>query len=99
MENEEFIKKYDNKERFSDNELSRLVWEMNEVDEIRGENRRWSQSVETIFEVEGRYFSLMWENGLTEMQENEFYDQPVEVELVEKVVTKTVKNWVPKENK
>ena len=73
---------------------------MEEVEEISGENRRWSQGMQTIFKVDNRYFSICWEKGLTEMQENEFYDQPEEVELKEYTKTITVKNWIKKgENK
>lgn len=36
-----------------------------------------------------------WENGLTENQENEYYDQPTEVKKVTTEKTITVTEWQP----
>ena len=55
---------------------------------------RWSSHMSTIIELpSGRLYSIDWENGLTEYQENEYpwdstgrwYHEPVEVEKVEEV--------------
>ena len=95
MEDKEFITRFDNKEKFSEKEIRSLVWEMDTVEEIEGEDRRWSRGMQTIFKADDRYFSICWEKGLTEMQEDEYYDQPEEVSLIEETKTITVKNWVP----
>lgn len=95
MEDKEFITRFDNKEKFSEKEIRSLVWEMDTVEEIEGEDRRWSRTIQTIFKADDRYFSIYWEKGLTEMQENEYYYQPEEVKLVEETKTITVRNWVP----
>lgn len=47
----------------------------------------------TIFEVDNRYFSLNWSRRLTEYQENEYMYQPVEVKLHEYEKTITVREW------
>lgn len=86
MTEQEFLEKFDKGETFSERELKSLRWEFNEVETIYGENRRWSRSAQTIFEVNGRLFALDWENGLTESQEDEFYNQPYEVEKRTKTI-------------
>lgn len=55
--------------------------------------------MESIVCLCGRYFSIYWEEGLTEYQENEFYDQPEEVEKHEYDKTIHVVVWVPKKSK
>ena len=67
--------------------------ELVEVDRIYGENRRWTRSVRSIFEVEGRFIALDWEEGLTEQQDDVFYDQPIEVEKHEYEKTIIVTEW------
>lgn len=49
------------------------------VDEIEGELNRWTKDMETIFRVGADYWCLPWRRGLTEYQENEFWDQPYRV--------------------
>ena len=87
--NEELEKKVLDGVKLSEGELDDLVseWEIERT--AYGDNRRWTRSVESIIEVEGRLFSIDWEQGLTESQENNYPNQPVEVEretiMVEKV--------------
>lgn len=57
--------------------------EYERVDEVGYDLGRWSQSMETIFKVGGDLWAIPWQRGLTECQENEFYDQPHRV--IEKV--------------
>lgn len=79
--------------KLSEEELSRMMDELVEVDRIYGENRRWTRSVRSIFEVEGRFIALDWEEGLTEQQDDVFYDQPIEVEKHEYEKTIIVTEW------
>lgn len=72
------LSKIDSKIPLTGNELSTLVYEY-AVDRENGENRRWTRSVYTVIELLGRYFQICWEEGLTECQENEFLEQPIEV--------------------
>ena len=85
----EMLMKIDSDENLSESELSTLVWEFNEIELEYGENRRWSRSATSIIEIGGRFFQVDWENGLTESQPNEFYNQPIEVkkETYEKTIT------------
>ena len=60
------------------------------VEEIEGDDHRWQREIRTIIDVDGQLYAIDWMRGLTECQENEFYDQPYKVKKVEKVITKTV---------
>lgn len=79
-------------ESLSESDLSYLVYNF-ELESEYGDNRRWTRSVDTIVELGGKHYSVTWEQGLTECQENYFYDQPVEVKLQEYEKTITVREW------
>lgn len=69
--------------KFTEEQVKELVWD-SLVDEGAGA-RRWSESMVSICEFEGKFYSIEWERGLTECQENEFYAQDApEVHKVEK---------------
>ena len=86
------VKKILDGEKLSEKEL-RAISEY-EIDRENGENRRWSRTVTSILEMCGRYFALKWEEGLTEYQDNEFYNQPYEVVKKTYQKTITVTEWV-----
>lgn len=92
---EELLKKLDSKERLTESEIIEVL--EYEVESEYGDNRRWSRSVATISQIGDRYFSTNWEEGLTESQENEYYEQPVEVQKKTYEKTITVTEWVPVE--
>lgn len=95
-----FIDKIDIGENLTERELRQFIWEVGtEVSREEGENRRWSRSVSVIKEVNGRFFSIDYEEGLTECQENEYYWQPYEVEKHEYEKTITITEWKKKESK
>ena len=48
----------------------------------------------TIVQVADRFFKIDWERGLTECQEDEYWDQPVEVTPHEYEKTITVREWI-----
>lgn len=94
---QQLVSKILNKEELSKEELSILA--EYSIDSTYGENRRWCRSVTSICKLkdsEGRdrFFELNWDEGLTEYQENEFYEQPFEVtkNTYEKIITVT--EWV-----
>lgn len=89
----EMLEKIVNKERLTERELSTLVYEGEEVDEIEGEDTRWTRCMTTVINLCGKNVAIDWQKGLTECQENEFYDQPYFVEKKERVVT--VVDWKP----
>ena len=93
----DFLEKYDNGYEFSQRELREIHQNFEGIETEYGENRRWTRTATTIFKVGDRYFALIWEQGLTECQENEFWEQPYEVEKKEYEKTITVTEWIKKE--
>lgn len=80
-----------NKE-LTEKELQRLVDEY-EIDRSYGDNRRWNRRVQSIIKLCDRYFCIVWDQGLTENQEDCFDDQPYEVKPHEYEKVITVKEW------
>ena len=87
------VNKIDNKEKLTRDELSEIIFSY-EVDSEYGDNRRWSRTVSTVVELCGRFFMVDWEEGLTESQENEYYNQPYEVKKHTYEKTITVTEWL-----
>lgn len=88
-----------NGEKLTKTERKYCVWgEVGEyVDEIEGDDHRWNREIQTIFKIDKQYYAIDWMRGLTEMQENEYWDDPYKVERKEEIVTKTVVKYVPME--
>lgn len=61
--------------------------EYEEIDLVEGDCGRWTQDMETIIQVSNDLWAIPWDRGLTECQENEFWEQPYRVERKERVVT------------
>lgn len=91
---EELMRKFLQGKELSEGELSEL--DDYAIKQFKGENRRWSQSIQSIVEFDGKFYAIDWERGLTENQENYFGDQPYEVIPVEKVVKTVVYKRVGK---
>ena len=97
MEIEEFESKLKNK-TFTEEELQELIQDYlftNQGDKIEyeiidtiydDELNRWSRNVQTSIKYKNKYYSILWEEGLTEYQDNEFYEQPYEVIKKTKVI-------------
>ena len=92
------LRKIETNEELTEEELGKLVYERG-IETEEGENRRWSRTNVTIVELGNRHFSICWEQGLTEMQSDGFYDQPIEVEKKTYEKTITVTEWVALEGK
>lgn len=74
-------------------EYEELLFDGYEIDRITGEKRRWTTCVESIIQIQDRTFSIEWEEGLTENQENYYGSKPVEV--VSREETKIIRVWEP----
>lgn len=85
--------------KLTETERKYCVWgEVGEyVDEIEGNNHRWNREMKTIFKIREQHYAIDWMRGLTEMQENEYWNDPYKVERKEEIVTKTVVKYVPME--
>lgn len=88
---EVMLGKIDKGETLTVEELRELVFEYEHETTNVGDKLRWTQPKRTIVKLDDRYFRINWREALTEMQENEFDNQPVEVEQYEKVIV--VKDW------
>jgi hypothetical protein len=89
---EKFLEAYDSGEEFTERAIEEMVW-IGSVDEIKFGKRRWSETTQSILKMGDRFFSIDWECGLTEMQEDSFMNQPVEVEKVVKEVVAISTTW------
>lgn len=89
------VKKIDKGETLTDEEIEKFYNETSHVSEERGENERWTRPVTTIVEACGRYFRILWDEGLTEMNSDNFFEQPTEVtkHTYEKTIVVTVTEW------
>lgn len=63
------------------------------IDRERGEDGRWTAWIDVIFKVKDRYFRIGYDMGLTEYQENDYYDKSV-IEVVPEEKTIVVREWV-----
>lgn len=84
---------YNGDQDFTESELNDLATEYEQFDLVEGHNRRWLKSMDTILKIDDKYFMICWQEGLTESQENEFYNQPQEVTLTQESKTITVNHW------
>lgn len=77
MNIKEVLNKFDNGETLSEREIRQII--EYGIDEDAGEDRRWTRTVGVLSEIEGRYFYTEYEQGLTEYQDDEYSNQPIEV--------------------
>ena len=71
------LNKFDNGETLSEREIRQII--EYGIDEDAGKDRRWTRTVGVLSEIEGRYFYTEYEEGLTEYQDDEYSNQPIEV--------------------
>ena len=89
MTNEEFLRKFDAGEKFTEGEIREMRWGM--VGKVLKKKvvgkGRWTIDKKLIFRVDNRFFGVWWTEGATEEQDGcEMYpDYPVEVRRVRKV--------------
>lgn len=90
MTNEEFLRKFDAHEEFSEKEIEDMCWGFigECVSEDIIEQGDWTIYKRTVFKVNSRFFGVYWTDGATEQQEDcrEFPDYPTELRRVEKMV-------------
>ena len=91
---EYFLHLLDNHRIFSREDISNFLDLCELIDERQyDEPRRWSRFVTSICQIGDRYFSVDWDQGLTEYQENEYMWQPYEVTKHEYEKTIIVTEW------
>lgn len=93
----EMLQKIDAGESLSEHDIRRLVYDFEDRGAREyGDDGRWTRSVTSIIVLNDRYFAVDWEQGLTELQENEFWNQPYEVEKKTFQKTIIVTEWIKK---
>lgn len=91
---ETVLQKIDDEYALTEDEIKELLFDGYVVEEIEGDSGRWEKSMTSIVQIKDRYFSINWQKGLTEMQEDSFPElSPEEVESYEETVV--VKKWRP----
>lgn len=85
------VAKIDKQEALTEKELRELVTAY-DVETEYGDDHRWTREAFTVCKLCDRYFGVDWMKALTEMGEDEFYDQPYEVKQIEKVIV--TKEWI-----
>lgn len=105
MTPKEFIYKINNNEKFTSEELQDIVYggfEDENVSQLKpayfvtvekGEDHRWDKEMRTIYQLDGNYYAIPWRQGLTEHQEDSFWNQPYKV--TKKIEVKTVISYEP----
>ena len=88
MINKEFLRKFDAHEKFTKGEIKKMCWGEvgKELEKNIVDTDKWTINKELIFEVDSRFFSVFWTEGVTEEQYDceEYPDYPTEVHRVEK---------------
>lgn len=88
---ERMLKKLNAGESLSEDEIKSLVNELDVAYEEEGGDRRWSKSMLSVVDLLDNLFAIQWEKGLTENQDNSYYEQPYPVELKkEERIIKTI---------
>ncbi|MGL5460460.1 MAG: hypothetical protein ACRDBY_12670 [Cetobacterium sp.] len=80
------LDRIDKGEELTREQRAELTWDY-EVSREEIEEHRWGDMVESVIEIQGRLFSMTWFKGATENQDNEYDNDPVEVEEYEEVIT------------
>jgi len=91
---QEMIAKIDNGEKLSEEELKRF--KDFSIEDIEGDEHRWTIDTQSIIEHDGRFFVVNWQRGLTESCEHMFHYQPYEAIRTTKEKTITVVSYKPK---
>lgn len=73
--------------RLAEDKWKYLIYEGEEIDRVEEEDRRWSRWVEVIIRWKDKYYSIGYDEGLTECQEDDYSNSGIiEVKPVKKMV-------------
>lgn len=106
----EFLKRYDEGDEFNETELRDIFWlDFDEdaedtcrlIEEEYGEPSRWTRDHTRWVSINERFFELNRDEGLTELQDTNYWLQPQEVNWTEvtRTITVTENQWTPVERK
>lgn len=82
------LKKIANKEQLTAEDVEMLIYEDGfNIETVVIDKYDWTELVNTIIELDGKYYRVYWEQALTENQEDYFESQlAIEVEKKKKVI-------------
>ena len=64
------------------------------IETIEGEENRWDREMEDIIKIKDKYYAIPWWRGLTEMQENSYWNnKPYEEIQKQKTITYYIPNF------
>lgn len=95
MNARDYLKRLNNGEELDDEEMRDLIecaeWDNDGgfsevVAREYGENRRWQRLVTVTVRLGDTYWNVEYDQGLTEMQEDDWWKQPYEVAPMRKVI-------------
>lgn len=68
------------------------------INKTEGYSHRWTKDMSTIFELNNQLYCIDWQKGLTEYQENRYWEQPHKVRREEKTVTTIAVSYIAVED-
>ena len=106
MSASDFLELYDTGHRFSEKEMDYIVnMELEEgdedcvclIEENYGEPRRWTRTHTRYIFINGRYFVVVADEALTELQDTSYWGEPQEmsIDTITETVVVTRNIWTP----
>lgn len=77
-------------EYLSEEEVAGWIYEVEPIDRIADEPRRWHSEITLIYKLQNRYFKLCYDQALTEIQEDEFWPQTAQEVTPHKKIIETI---------
>lgn len=86
----------DNNKSFDEEDIKMII-EGFEIERNYGDFHRWDREVTSICQIYDTYYAIDWRQGLTEMQEDNYWDsQPYEVIPIEYQKLVMITEWQKK---
>ena len=77
-------------ESLSEEEVAEWIYEVEPIDRIADEPRRWYSEITLIYKLQNRYFKLCYDKALTEIQEDDFWPQIAQEVAPHKKIIETI---------
>ena len=77
-------------EYLSEEEVAEWIYEVEPIDRIVDEPRRWHSEITLIYKLQNRYFKLCYDQALTEIQEDDFWPQTAQEVAPHKKIIETI---------
>ena len=84
-------------QNLEESEIRYLVYEYG-IKTFYGENHRWQQEATTLIDFNNQLYIVHWMSPLTELQDSDFYNQPIPVRETTRPITITMTEWLDENN-